>query len=199
MAVPQSVTVCRAPPCSQVSKKSDESIAAPEHPMLASLTGIATLAGPTRILDTTKMPQTLFVTHLDGPDSDPVEKWNPTWADIETAIRRLDGHTCTLVGLSIGEAPLPHMSIGGGEGGKYIVYCTPDNQTFYNLINPKAASQKVMLVAGGQLGDYDARQCVSIEAALRAAKTYAELGQTDPTLTWEQQGLGLDAANRNLI
>src|SRR5271163_3330991 len=132
-----------------------------------------------------KPPETLVVTRLDGPiDSDATEKQNPTWEDIQAAVRRLDGGTCTLVCLGIGQAPVPHMGIGGGEGGKYIVYCTPDNRTFYNLINPGAESAKYQLTAGGQLGNYDARQCVSLADALRAAKTYAETGRTDETLTW---------------
>jgi hypothetical protein len=130
----------------------------------------------------------MIVTRMDGPeDSDPTEKRNPTWEDIESAIRRLDGETCTLVCLGIGEPPVPHMAIGGGKGGKYIVYSTRDNRCFYNLMNPQAAPGKCLLKAGGQDGDYDARQCVSLTDALRAAKTYAETGQIDPSLTWERQ------------
>jgi len=99
----------------------------------------------------------MMVTRMDGPnDSEPVEQQNPNWADVETAIRRLDGDTCTLVCLGIGEASVPHMSVGGGEGGQYVVYCTPDNRTFYNVINQGAPPGKVMLMADGHLGDYDA-------------------------------------------
>ena len=80
------------------------------------------------------------------------------------------------------------MGIGGGKDGKYIVYATPDNLIFYNLINPKAPPGKLFLVAGGQRGDYANKQCVGLQEVLRAAKTYADSGQLDPSLVWEKQG-----------
>jgi hypothetical protein len=130
----------------------------------------------------------LVVTRMDGPDDpDPTEHLNPSWPEIEAAIRRLDGKDCTLLVLGIGEPPVPHMAIGGGEDGLYIVYTTPDNRTFYKLVNPKAPPGKRLLVAGGQRGDYDCRICVGLSDAITAAKTYAETGQCDPTLSWEKQ------------
>ncbi len=131
--------------------------------------------------------QMLVVTRLDGPDdSDLTEYRNPSWCDIETAIRRLDGNTCTLVILGIGDPPVPHMAIGGGAEGKYIVYVTPDNVIFQRLIDPQARMGKFLLVAGGQRGDYDLKLCVSLSHTLRAAKTYAETGQLDARLAWEE-------------
>lgn len=64
---------------------------------------------------------------------------------------------------------------------------TPDNRTFHNLINPQASAGKCPLNVGGQIGDYDAKMCVSLNDALRSAKTYAETGQTEATLVWEKQ------------
>ncbi|HKR30832.1 MAG TPA: Imm1 family immunity protein, partial [Terriglobales bacterium] len=74
-----------------------------------------------------------------------------------------------------------------GEDGKYIVYATSDNMEFHNLINPKAAAGKILMVAGGQRGDYLLKQCVSLPDVLRTARTYAETGELDPGLTWEKQ------------
>lgn len=135
------------------------------------------------------MPSTaLMVTRLDGPDdADTSELQNPLWSDIETAIRRLNGHSCTLVCLGIGSAPVPHMSIGGGANGQYIVYATPDNATFYNLVNPHASVGKCMLKAGGQVGDYELKFCADLADVLQAARTYAETGHADETLLWEKQ------------
>ena len=131
----------------------------------------------------------LTVTRMDGPeDRDPTERESPAWIDIETAIRRLDGVACTLLVLGIGAPPVPHMAIGGGEGGQYIVYTTADNKVFYKLINPAAPPGKCFLVAGGQRGDYDRRMCIGLAEVLRAAKTYAETGQEDAGLVWEKQG-----------
>jgi hypothetical protein len=136
----------------------------------------------------TDSSKTLVITRMDGPEDRTSEELeNPTWQDIETAIRRLDGDRCSLLILGIGD-PVPHMGIGGGHEGKYIVYATPDHQIFHNLINPNAAPGKSFLVAGGQLGDYANRQCIDLTVTLRAAKTYAESGQLDTSLIWERQG-----------
>lgn len=128
----------------------------------------------------------LKVTRLDGPeDSDRDEMLNPDWLTIEAAIRRLDADSCSLVVLGIGDPPVPHMAIGGGDQGRYVVYATNDNLTFYKAVNPKAGIGKCDLVAGGQLGSYDLRLCVGLDEALRAAKAYAETGSLDRSLTWE--------------
>jgi hypothetical protein len=79
------------------------------------------------------------------------------------------------------------MSVGGGGDCKYIVYATPDNTTFYNLINPQAPEGKFLLKAGGQFGEYDLKMRVGLDSALQAARMYAENGQPDPGLTWETQ------------
>ncbi len=127
----------------------------------------------------------LVVKRLDGPDdSDPSELRDPKWADIEGAIERLDGETCTLLILGIGD-PVPHMAIGGGKDGRYIVYATEDNESFSSLVNPNAAKGKFYLTAGGQEGEYELKMCVGLSAALRAARTYAETGQCDAALNWE--------------
>lgn len=136
----------------------------------------------------TEKPKILAVTRMGGPDdSDPTELESPTWGDIEAAIQRLNGSSCSLVILGIGQPPVPHMAVGGGEDGKYIVYITYDNLTFYSLINPHVPAGKRLLVAGGQRGSYESNLCVGLSEALCAAKTYAETGQRDSTLTWEKQ------------
>ena len=129
--------------------------------------------------------QNLIVTRLGGPeDFDANEILNPSWPDIENAIRRLDADSCSLVVLGIGAPPVPHMAIGGGQG-RYIVYATTDNLTFYKAVNPNGGGGKCDLVAGGQRGSYDLRICVGLDHALCAAKTYAETGNLDASLSWE--------------
>lgn len=125
----------------------------------------------------------LVVTRMDGPDGFSQTE-HPNWVDIENAIRRLDGEDCSLLILGIGD-PVPHMGIGGGEDGLYIVYTTTDNMIFYTLTNPQARSGKPLLVAGGQRGDYDNRVCVGLREVLLAAKTYALTGQNEATLVWK--------------
>lgn len=130
--------------------------------------------------------KTLVVTGMAGPeDRDPTVLEHPAWTEIENAIRRLDGDSCSLLILEIGPPPVPHMAIGGGDQGRYIVYATLDNVKFHTLINPHAPSGKCLMVAGGQRGDYDLQLCVGLTEALQAAKTYAESGQLDPELKWK--------------
>ena len=109
---------------------------------------------------------------------------DPTWRDIEETIRRLDGVSCTLVTLGIGD-PVPHMAIGGGRGQKYVVYATFDNLVFYTLADPTRGPGQDELIAGSQAGSYQRRNCVSLEFVLTAAKTYSQSGALDPNLTWD--------------
>ncbi len=104
------------------------------------------------------------------------------WSDIELAIRSLDGQTKTLVTLETeGET---HMSIGGGQG-KYVVYATFDNETFYSLIDPSKSDQNESIVIGGQKGLYSTKSCVDLEIVLQSAKKFAESGKMLNSAVWE--------------
>lgn len=108
------------------------------------------------------------------------------WAEIETAIKELDGHHKTLVTLEAdGET---HMAVGGGTD-KYVVYLTFDNETFHYLVDPSKSDTDETLTVGGQEGVYPAKLCVGIDAALKAAKTFAELGTMDKSVIWEKDGV----------
>jgi hypothetical protein len=123
--------------------------------------------------------------YLCGPnDADRRELSNPRWIDIEKAIRQLNGIDLTLVLFGSG-SPVPHMAIGGGRGGKYIVYATHDNITFYAMVGTDRSEGTVVFVAGGQPGDYPIRNCVTLERALRAAQIFAEEGRVDSSFEWD--------------
>jgi hypothetical protein len=107
----------------------------------------------------------------------------PSWAAIEERIARLDAREFTIVTLAgEGEA---HMAVGGGAG-RYIVYATRDNMSFDNLVDPARGEAMERLVAGGQEGEYPARQVVSLETAVEAAREYAETGTLSDSLRWEE-------------
>jgi hypothetical protein len=106
-----------------------------------------------------------------------------TWAQIETAIRELDGQNKTLVTLEADDES--HMAIGGGRG-KYIVYLTFDNDIFDYLFDPSQPDREEVLVVGGQAGIYDARSCIAIEMALKAAQAFAEFGVMEKSLVWKR-------------
>jgi hypothetical protein len=129
--------------------------------------------------------KTCAMKYLCGPqDAEPGELPNPRWTDIELAIRQLNGDERTLVSFGSG-TPAPHMAIGGGRDGKYIVYATDDNITFYTMVGTDRSEGKVVFVAGGQPGDYLIRNCVTLERALRAAQVFAEECRVDSSFEWD--------------
>jgi hypothetical protein len=71
---------------------------------------------------------------------------NPSWNQVEKAIRELDGENQTLVTLGVNEDT--YMSIGGGKN-KYIVTVTFDNFNFYILIDSAKSEQIETLIVGG--------------------------------------------------
>ncbi len=108
------------------------------------------------------------------------------WQEIEKAIAQLDGHYKTLVTLEAdGET---HMAIGGGKN-KYVVYLTFDNQHFYYIVEPSKSEIEENLTVGGQEGVYPAKLCIDINAALKAAKTFAEIGAMEKSVIWESDGV----------
>lgn len=128
----------------------------------------------------------MHVTRMFGPD-DRERQFvaQPTWEVVERAIRSLNGLDRTFVSLS-NERPDSHMGIGGGSG-YFICYVTDDNLNFNNLIDPSNGLEMCSLVTGGQRGEFQARQCVTLEAVLDAASAYYKTGRRDESLVWEPQ------------
>jgi hypothetical protein len=106
-----------------------------------------------------------------------------TWLEIAQAIQELDGKSKTLVTLETDNET--HLTIGGGAG-KYVVYLTFDNETFYYLSDPTHKDQEVSLIVGGQEGFYPAKLCINnLDIVLQAAETFAKYGTIEKSLTWE--------------
>lgn len=127
---------------------------------------------------------TMVTDEWDGARNDECEVEFPSLDQVEQAVKHLDAERHSLVTLEAGGEA--HMAIGGG-GGRFIVYATFDNETFHNLLAGGDSEQMVTLFVGGQDGEYPAKTVVSEEAALTAAKTFAESGKLDPALSWEEQ------------
>jgi hypothetical protein len=119
---------------------------------------------------------------------------NPTWEQVEMAVGSLDARNVTLVILSPAHPKGPpdgdhHMGIGGGRDGRCVVYLTEDNVHFWNLedrTNSKS-EQRILMLVGGQEGDYRDAQCVPREWALKAAREYFEHGARAADLPWSQE------------
>ncbi|MBP2656283.1 MAG: hypothetical protein H6Q73_3852 [Firmicutes bacterium] len=113
---------------------------------------------------------------------------NPTWRQIESAIRALDGKVRTQV--VIGDGDEGSMCIGGGNDGLYNVFVTiDDNESFYTLIDAaKSKAGTVQLATGGQVEVFAEYTCIELAKVLRAAKAFAEKGKMDAALEWEFNG-----------
>jgi hypothetical protein len=115
------------------------------------------------------------------------DEWHvddPSWDDVSHAIQRLDAETLTIV--TIQGPGEQHLAVGGGAG-RYVVYATFDGCDFFNLLTVACDGGMVLLNAGGQEGDYPARQIVDVDQARAAAKAFFVGRQLEPSLRWEQQ------------
>lgn len=115
-------------------------------------------------------------------ESEFIEK--PSWNQIESAIRELDGKNKTLVTLGVNEDT--YMMIEGGESRKYVVSVTFDNLSFHNLVALSKSDTTEKLVVGGQEGIYPAKICVDLLPCLLAARTFTEAGELDPLVSWQE-------------
>ncbi|MCW8137452.1 MAG: hypothetical protein KIT58_00935 [Planctomycetota bacterium] len=110
----------------------------------------------------------------------------PSAADVERAIRELDGVERTLVVLSGESEAAGRMSVGGSASGRLAVGVTVGEGNDRWLVGPDTASmQEVEVPFGGQTLMLPARRCVLVEAAVKAALFYREFGATDPALEWD--------------
>ena len=116
-----------------------------------------------------------------GVSNAETETPEPSLTDIIGAVTRLDGKERTLVTLhSEGDA---HMSIGG-DGGRFVVYITSDNEVFHTLTGDGDPSAVVTLVAGGQEGEYPGNTVVGKDEMLSAVEHYFSDGEPHPALKW---------------
>jgi hypothetical protein len=100
---------------------------------------------------------------------------NPSWNDIETAIRALDNADRNDLYLTpIHASPDTFIGVGGGAG-RYIVHESEGGKRFPTLSNPDSTDERLEpLCVGGQLGEYPARWIVDLQRALAAAREFYE-------------------------
>ncbi|ANH68022.1 Imm1 family immunity protein [Mitsuaria sp. 7] len=110
----------------------------------------------------------------------------PTADDLGVALCELDARSRTLICL-YGQDGID-LTIGGGAG-QYVVFASNADEQFWNLVNQAATDDSgvVLLNAGGQEGDFPARQVVTQPQALQAAQTFLQTGALDDSLCWERQ------------
>lgn len=113
------------------------------------------------------------------------EVFSPSIDDLDCVIEALDCKIRTLVSL-YGQNDT-YLCVGGG-GGQYVAYASTSDGQLWNLLSNKSDCMDVVLLnAGGQEGDFPARQVVDKQQVLRAARTFLEIGKLDSSLQWEKQ------------
>jgi Immunity protein Imm1 len=109
---------------------------------------------------------------------------SPSSDDFSNALRNLDALKHTM--LTIHADDEAHLTIAGGNS-RYVVYATFDNEEFWNLLGSGKSTEIVMLNAGGQEGDFPARQVVDLNQAMSAGLAFLGSQQLDSFQKWERQ------------
>jgi hypothetical protein len=111
----------------------------------------------------------------------------PAWADIETAIRRLDRFHYPSATLRLLEDVTDdqQLEVMGGEG-VYWVAASIEGYTQRRLVNPAGGSQEIAVWTSDQ-GFADEERFISrdLELVLRVARHFAMHAAFDPAAPWE--------------
>lgn len=127
-----------------------------------------------------------FVREMFGPEDDDDEGvTEPSWTDVSRAIDRLGEPDCTMIVLA-GEQELPHLCIGGGRQGQYILYVM-HSEGLYTAVDPAAGEEPVTIVTGGEAREFPSRMCIGEAEVLRAAKRFFESGDLEKSVAWSDE------------
>lgn len=121
-----------------------------------------------------------------GVDDHEVE--SPTWLDVETAIRGLDGHTRSEVYLHPHRANTEtYMAVAGGSDNRYLVFVCHGNERFDEAVTPGASDRTVGMVTGGQRGEFRLEDLVTLDQALEAGRIYHQNGGLAAGVSWRHR------------
>lgn len=117
---------------------------------------------------------------------DPEELADPSWEDVEQAIKALDGEVRNDLYLAQGLGdPETFLCVGGGNG-KYLVSGSVEGKRFPTVVIPDGSDEIVSLIVGGQLSEFPRRFIVDLNTALTAAKAFFESGRFgEGDVVWE--------------
>lgn len=109
---------------------------------------------------------------------------NPTWREVQSLIRQLDG--TTYCDLTI-ENPMDsghEMYISGGNEGRYIVVVQKAEQGYRYLSHRGKSTKEIAVVVGGLERYHPANQVHKIRRVLKAAKHFLKSATMDRRLSW---------------
>lgn len=114
---------------------------------------------------------------------------DPSWEQVEAAIRRLDRfrHPFLFLRLRAEVADEERLEVMGGNGA-YWVAGTFDGYFQRRLVNPHGGSAEIPVWTSDQGFSDEERFVVGdVELVLRVARYFAEHGDFDPFVPWEDQ------------
>lgn len=129
----------------------------------------------------------LFIPEWNGRNKKDTVIENPTWHDIEEAIRALNNQNLNDIYLQPArENPETYLCIGGGGQGRYLVTGSINNEKFPTVVDTtKPPDIREQLVVGGQEGDYPGSWIVDLDTALRAAEVFFQSGDFSNDVNWQ--------------
>ena len=107
---------------------------------------------------------------------------DPSWAEVEKALERLDGKRWTQVGMVIAEER--HMIVGGGPDG-YVLSCQR-GETLFSLRAPERGGRGMRSVVCGQRAEFPEDEVVAWDAVLAATAAYYHSAALAPNLQWRE-------------
>lgn len=107
---------------------------------------------------------------------------NPKWADTLSFLRKLDGDKFTLVFFEVSDTD--SALVGGGP--EYFIVSITIDGNIYTLMNDKQGNREILLVAGGQLGNYCDNICIELIPMLEVIEYY-ETGKLLEAHKWKQE------------
>jgi hypothetical protein len=106
----------------------------------------------------------------------------PSWWAIEGAIRGLDANRWSALTLQ-GQGET-RMTIGGGAG-RYLAHILTGEGRTKQLVDLARTEGTVPLLVGGYWSSFPRRLLVNLRTVLKAARHFAETGELEQSLSWE--------------
>lgn len=111
---------------------------------------------------------------------------NPTWPEIESAIRALNNENLNDLYLHPEKNNIETYLCVGGGAGRYVLTGSINNQSFPTLADPeRSTTPSVELVVGGQLGDYPTNWVMDLCTTLQTTRAFYDAGGFNCGVSWQ--------------
>ncbi len=116
---------------------------------------------------------------------------NPSWQEIESAIRRLDKYCFPFIWIFLTDntEDIPDFQIIGGKGDYWMSgNVNGYNERRYSNPSVEGEDREVCVWESDQgFSDYESTICHDLEEVLQATRYLCEHGDFDPSVSWEEQ------------